>query len=113
MKKVLNLIFLLFASVVVMHAQEFPEDGAVYRLTNTARDYAVLVEDYLTNNLVGGAKSSLCNDLWRFTKNGDSWNIQNVLTERYIQNETGFEVIYRTDVAPEKFIVKRNSDCIF
>ncbi|MBQ5663672.1 MAG: hypothetical protein IIV19_04490, partial [Bacteroidaceae bacterium] len=68
MKKVLNLIFLLFASIVVMQAQEFPEDGAVYRLTNTVKDNAVLVEDYLTDKLVGGAKSSLCNDLWKFTK---------------------------------------------
>ncbi|MBR2607619.1 MAG: M60 family metallopeptidase [Bacteroidaceae bacterium] len=110
MKKLLTSFLLLFASVIFLQAQNFPEDGAIYRLTNTARNYAVLVEDYLTNNLVGGAENSLCNDLWKFTKSDEGWNIQNVLTERYIQNETGFEVIYRTNVTPEKFIVKRNSN---
>ena len=110
MKKVLNLIFLLFASIVVMQAQEFPEDGAVYRLTNTVKDNAVLVEDYLTDKLVGGAKSSLCNDLWKFTKCEGGWNIQNILTERYIKNETGFEVLFVTDTVPGIFNVKRNTN---
>ena len=110
MKKILNLIFLLFASVITMQAQEFPVDGAVYRLTNTVRDNAVLVEDYLTDKLVGGAKTSLCNDLWKFTKCEGGWNIQNVLTERYIKNETGFEVLFVTDTTPGVFNVKRNEN---
>ena len=52
MKKILNSIFLLLASVTIVQAQEFPQDGATYRLINTVRDNAVLVEDYLTNKLI-------------------------------------------------------------
>ncbi len=109
MKKIISSIFLLMVSVIFVHAEEFPVDGAVYRLTNTVKNNAVLVEDYLTNNLDGGAKSSLCNDLWRFTKNGDGWSVQNVLTDRYVQNEIGYNVLFRTDVIPAQFFVSQNT----
>ena len=109
MKKLLSSIFLLLAAVIVVHAEEFPVDGAVYRLTNTVKNNAVLIEDFLTNNLDGGAKSSMCNDLWRFTKNGDGWSMQNVLTDRYVQNEIGYNVLFRTDVVPAQFVVSQNT----
>ena len=109
MKKLLNSFFLLLASVMIVQAQEFPQDGATYRIINTVKDNAVLVEDYLTNELVGGGKSSLCNDLWRFTKSGEDWLMQNVLTDRYVQNEIGYNVIFRTDVTPATYKVTRNT----
>ena len=109
MKRLLNSVFLLLASVIIVQAQEFPQDGATYRLTNTVRDNAVLVEDYLTNKLIGGGESSMCNDLWKFIKSGEDWIMQNVLTERYIQNEIGFDVVFHTDVVPATYKVTRNT----
>ena len=109
MKRILNLFILLLSSVVTVQAQWFPQDGGVYRITNTVRENAVLVENYITNKLKGGAESLDCNDLWLFKKSGEGWYIQNVLTERYIQIEESNSNLYRTGTTPNKFYVKRNN----
>ncbi len=109
MKRLLNSLFLLLASVIFVQAQEFPEDGATYRIINTIRENAVLVENYLDNKLNGGAENPLCNDIWRFTKSGEGWNIQNVLTERYIQIQTSNSSLYFTGETPVTFYVTRNN----
>ena len=98
----------MLATVFTLQAQTFPEDGATYRIINMVRDNAVLIENYLNNELNGGAESSLCNDVWRFTKSGEGWNIQNVLTERYVQIESSNSRLYRTDTTPAVFYVVEN-----
>ncbi len=109
MRKVLSSLFLFFISVLFVQAEEFPEDGAIYRLTNTERNNAVLVESYLTNQLNGGGDNSLCNDLWKFTKSGEGWNIQNVLTGNYIQIQSSNSSIYYTGETPAVLYVTRNN----
>ena len=107
-RSIISLLFIL-VSVIFVQAQEFPQDGATYRIINTVRNNAVLVENYLTNELNGGAENKLYNDLWKFTKSGDGWNIQNILTERYVQIQSSNSKLYRTDETPAVFYVVRNS----
>ncbi|MBR5511555.1 MAG: M60 family metallopeptidase [Bacteroidaceae bacterium] len=108
MKRFFYSLALMLATVFTLQAQTFPEDGATYRIINMVRDNAVLIENYLNNELNGGAESSLCNDVWRFTKSGEGWNIQNVLTERYVQIESSNSRLYRTDTTPAVFYVVEN-----
>ena len=42
MKKISILFLLVLVSVIFVQAQEFPQDGSVYRITNTVRNNAVL-----------------------------------------------------------------------
>ena len=109
MKKISILFLLVLVSVIFVQAQEFPQDGSVYRITNTVRNNAVLVENYLTNELNGGDENPLFNDLWKFTKSGEGWNIQNLLTERYVQIQTSNSKLYRTGETPAVFYVVRNN----
>ncbi|MBQ5663040.1 MAG: M60 family metallopeptidase, partial [Bacteroidaceae bacterium] len=109
MKKISILFLLVLVSVLFVQAQKFPQDGAVYRITNTVRNNAVLVENYLTNELNGGDENPLFNDLWKFTKSGEGWNIQNLLTERYIQIQTSNSKLYRTGETPAIFYVVKNN----
>ena len=46
MKLFVRTLLLLLASVVTAQAQNFPEDGATYRLLNTFRTGVILTEDY-------------------------------------------------------------------
>ncbi len=109
MRKYFYTVVLMFATVFTLQAQTFPEEGATYRIINTIRDNAVLTENYFTNELNGSAESSLCNDLWRFIKSGEGWNLQNVLTERYVQIESSNSKLYRTGENPAVFYVVRNN----
>ena len=109
MKKISISLILFLVSVLFVQAQEFPQDGSVYRITNAVRNNAVLVENYLTNELNGGAENPLYNDLWKFTKSGEGWNIQNLLTERYVQIQTSNSKLYRTGETPAVFYVVRNT----
>ena len=109
MKRYFYTVILMLAAVLPLQAQNFPEDGATYRIINTVRDNAVLMENYFTNELNGGAENSLCNDLWRFIKSGEGWNLQKVLTERYVQIESSNSKLYRTGETPAVFYVVKNS----
>ena len=103
-------VFLFFLSLCLfVKAQDFPQDGAIYRLVNTVRENSVLVEEYFTHKLQGGAKNTQCNDLWLFKKSGEGWNIQNVFTELYIQVETDNKNLYSTAETPTVLYVSRNN----
>ena len=110
MKLFVRTLLLLLASVVTAQAQNFPEDGATYRLLNTFRTGVILTEDYGQSFLF--CKSPVENDysqLWRFTKDGDGWNIQNIFTGRYIQNETDNSKYFSTAKEPAVLYVSRNN----
>ena len=109
MKKISISFLMVLVSVLLVQAQDFPQDGSVYRITNTVRNNAVLVENYLTNELNGGDENPLFNDLWKFTKSGEGWNIQNLLTERYVQIQTSNSKLYRTGETPAVFYVVKNT----
>ncbi len=99
----------MLVSVISAKAQNFPEDGATYRLLNTFRTGVILTEDYGLNTLF--CKSPVENDysqLWRFTKDGDGWNIQNIFTGRYMQNETDNGSYFSTAVEPAVLYVSQN-----
>ena len=88
MKKILVSFLLVLVSVLFVQAQEFPQDGSVYRLVNTYRENAMLAEDYGLNELYCMPKQDGdCRQLWKFIKSGDGWNIQNIFTGRFVQNE--------------------------
>ena len=75
MKRYFYLFISFFIGVLTLGAQNFPEDGATYRLLNTFRTGVILTEDYGQSFLF--CKSPVENDysqLWRFTKDGDGWN---------------------------------------
>ena len=109
MKRLFYSLIFLLASVISLHAEEFPQDGKTYRIINTVRENAVLVENYLDNKLNGGSDNPFHNDVWRFTKSGEGWNIQNVLTERYIQIQTSNSSLYYTGTTPVVFYVVKNN----
>jgi len=110
MKKIFYLLILFLAVVFPLQAQNFPEDGAVYRLVNTFREDAILAEDYGLNELYCMAKKDGdCRQLWKFIKSGDGWNIQNIFTGRYVQNEEDNGSRFSTAEAPATLYVARNN----
>ena len=110
MKRLYNSLLLFIISIIFVQAQNFPEDGAVYRLVNTFRENAMLAEDYGLNKLYCMKKiDGDYRQLWKFIKNGDGWNIQNIFTGRYIQHQTEISEKFSTDVAPAVMYVSRNN----
>ena len=114
MNRYFYLFISFFIGVLTVGAQNFPEDGAIYRISNTVRDNSVLVENYMTHQLKGGTKKEgEAAQLWLFKQNGEGWNIQNVFTGRYIKIETSNSKLYTTDtedVALDVFYVSRNNN---
>ncbi len=100
----------MLVTVFPIQAQEFPQDGAVYRMVNTYRENAMLAEDYGFNELFCMAKKDGdCRQLWKFIKSSDGWYIQNIFTGRYIQHETEIGKRFTTGENPELFYVSRNN----
>ncbi len=109
MKKYFYQLVLMLAIALPLQAQNFPEDGVVYRLVNTYRDNAMLAEDYGMNKLYCMSKADGdCRQLWKFTKSGEGWNIQNIFTGRYVQNEENNGSRFATAVTPAVLYVSQN-----
>ena len=110
MKKYFFTLILMLAAVFPLQAQIFPEDGAIYRLVNTYRENAILSEDYGLYTLYCKAlKEGDCSQLWKFVKSGDGWNIQNIFTGRYVQNEEDNGKRFATAETPATLYVSRNT----
>ena len=110
MKRYFYTLILMLAAVLPLQAQTFPEEGAVYRLVNTYRENAMLAEDYGLNELLCMAKKDGdYRQLWKFTMSGDGWNIQNIFTGRYVQNEEDNSKRFVTAVEPAILYVSRNT----
>ncbi len=108
----------LFTTLIVMlcmsaslQAQSFPQDSTVYRLVNAGRTNAVMTEDVAAHNIYcadkGGDDSY--NQLWLFKKNGSGWNIQNVFTGQYVQNQNTTYALFTTAATPVTLYVSENS----
>ncbi|MBQ7362019.1 MAG: M60 family metallopeptidase [Bacteroidaceae bacterium] len=111
MKKLFNTLFIMLASISLMQAQSIPVDSAIYRLVNAYRTNAVMTEDISAHNIYCTAKgdSNSYNQLWMFIKNGTGWNIQNVFTGQYIQNQSETYALFTTASTPKMLYVSENS----
>ena len=110
MKKISISFLMVLVSVLFVQAQDFPQDGTVYRLVNTYRENAMLAEDYGLNELYCMAKQDGdCRQLWKFIKSGDGWNIQNIFTGRFVQNEEDNNKRFSTSEIPAILYVSRNN----
>ena len=111
MKHLFYTTIILFAAVLSLHAQIVPEENAVYRLVNAGRTNAVMTEDITAHNIYctdkGGDESY--NQLWQFKKNGEAWNIQNVNTGYYVQNQSTVYALFTTATTAKNFYVSENS----
>ena len=97
MNRYFYLFISFFIGVLTVGAQNFPEDGAIYRISNTVRDNSVLVENYMTHQLKGGTKKEgEAAQLWLFKQNGEGWNIQNVFTGQYVQHQNATYALFTT-----------------
>jgi hypothetical protein len=111
MKHLFYTTIILFAAVLSLHAQIIPEENAVYRLVNAGRTNAVMTEDITAHNIYctdkGGDESY--NQLWQFKMNGEAWNIQNVNTGYYVQNQSTVYALFTTATTAKNFYVSENS----
>ena len=111
MKHLFYTTIILFAAVLSLHAQIIPEENAVYRLVNAGRTNAVMTEDITAHNIYctdkGGDESY--NQFWQFKKNGEAWNIQNVNTGYYVQNQSTVYALFTTATAAKNFYISENS----
>ena len=91
----------------LMQAQSIPIDSAIYRLVNAYRTNAVMTEDISAHNIYCTAKgdANSYNQLWMFIKNGTGWNIQNVFTGQYIQNQSETYALFTTASTPKMLYV--------
>ena len=87
------------------------EDGKVYRVVNSKYG-TVLSESPIYNTLscVSKGGESDYNEMWKFIATGDGkFTIQNVYTQRYVQNNSGKNVVWKTVASSgTKFTVTEN-----
>ena len=111
MKRLFYTTIIMFAALLSMQAQVIPEENGVYRLVNAGRTNAVMTEDITAHNIYctdKGADDSY-NQLWQFKKSGDGWNIQNVYTGYYVQNQSTVYALFTTATTAKVFYVSENS----
>ena len=111
MKRLFYTTIIMFAALLSMQAQVIPEENGVYRLVNAGRTNAVMTEDITAHNIYctdKGADDSY-NQLWQFKKSGDGWNIQNVYTGYYVQNQSTVYALFTTATTAKLLYVSENS----
>ena len=111
MKRLFYTTIIMFAALLSMQAQVIPEENGVYRLVNAGRTNAVMTEDITAHNIYctdRGADDSY-NQLWQFKKSGDGWNIQNVYTGYYVQNQSTVYALFTTATTANLLYVSENS----
>ena len=111
MRQLFYTTIILFAAVLSLRAQVIPEENAVYRLVNAGRTNAVMTEDITAHNIYCTDKGddSNYNQLWQFKKSGEGWNIQNVYTGYYVQNQSTVYALFTTAKTAKVFYVSQNS----
>ncbi len=110
MKKYFYLLISLFTGLLSAGAQGLPEDGKIYRISNVARDNSVVMENFMTHKLHCGEKSGTdISQLWKFSKTEESWSIQNMLTDRYIQIESNNINNYATAESVAQLYISLNT----
>ena len=100
---------LLTAFLVMLATFAFAqvEDGKIYRIVS-AKYGTVMSESPILHTLSCASKGAETDyhEMWKFNAAGDGkYTIQNVYTQRYIQYETGKNVVWRTGTNQTQFSV--------
>ena len=96
-----------FLVMLATFAMAKVEDGKVYRIVS-AKYGTVMSESPILHTLSCASKGAATDyhEMWKFNAAGDGkYTIQNVYTQRYIQYETGKNVIWRTGTNLTQFAV--------
>ena len=94
LKSLLLSLLVMFAAIATAQV----EDGKVYRIVS-AKYGTVVSENPITHKLSCTSKGTETDyqEMWKFAATADGkFTIQNVYTQRYIQYETGKNVVWRT-----------------
>ena len=94
LKSLLTAFFVMLTTFAMAQV----EDGKVYRIVS-AKYGTVVSESPITHKLSCTSKGTETEyqEMWKFTAAADGkFTIQNVYTQRYIQYETGKNVVWRT-----------------
>ncbi len=83
-------------------------DGAYYRITSDA--YGVTMTESSGKVKCLTIDGDNFAQYWQLTKNGSGWQIKNVLTEGFIQKQTGTSQQYTTATAATDFYITRTDD---
>ena len=103
LKTLLTAFLVMLATFAVAQV----EDGKIYRIVS-AKYGTVMSESPILHTLSCATKGSATDyhEMWKFNAAGDGkYTIQNVYTQRYIQYETGKNVIWRTGTNLTQFSV--------
>lgn len=106
LKSLFLTLLVMFASVAMAQV----ETGKVYRIVS-AKYGTVISANPITNKLtcVSKGTESDYQQMWKFTAtNNGKYYIQNLFSQRYIQNEEGRNVLFKTDIDPVAFAVRVN-----
>ena len=103
------LLSLLIMVTTVAVAQV--EDGKAYRIVNS--QYSTVITEGLTTHQLVCVTTGTDTDyqqMWMFEKQDDGrFFIKNVFTNRYVQNESGTNVLFKTGTAGVAFAIKANA----
>lgn len=85
------------------------EDGKVYRIQSNAYTSRSISENYSSHSVDGSPNAEKkAYQNWRLVKVGDKYALQNVLTNRYLQNSTGgLSSVYQTGTEQKTFTLTR------
>ena len=103
LKSLLTAFLVMLATFAVAQV----EDGKIYRIVS-AKYGTVMSESPILHTLSCASKGSATDyhEMWKFNAAGDGkYTIQNVYTQRYIQYETGKNVVWRTGTNLTQFSV--------
>ena len=107
LKTLLTALFVMLAAFATAQVQ----DGKVYRIVS-AKYGTVMSESPILHTLSCASKGTAADyhEMWKFNATDDGrFTIQNVYTQRYVQYETGKNVVWQTATSQGKFAVTENS----
>ena len=107
LKTLLTALFVMLAAFATAQVQ----DGKVYRIVS-AKYGTVMSESPILHTLSCASKGTATDyhEMWKFSATDDGrFTIQNVYTQRYVQYETGRNVVWQTATSQGKFAVTENS----
>ena len=106
LKSLLTALFVMLATFAIAQV----EDGKVYRIVS-AKYGTVMSESPVLNTLSCASKGTAADyhEMWQFDATGDGkFTIRNVYTQRYVQYESGRNVVWRTGNTLTGFTVTEN-----
>lgn len=110
MRKLILVVVLMHHVLLQLYAQ-MPVDGGVYKIINSGRNSAVLTEDFGAHNVYCTSDGDNIEfvQFWKFTRNGNGWNIKNVYTGRYVKGQTSLYTPYTTTSEIQTLYVLENA----